>query len=409
MKNVNEIRNDFPLISSKTVYFDNAATTHRPAAVTAAIKEFYDNYNANPLRGLYDLSSLATEKYGKARSACASFINAKCAREIIFTRNTTESINLAAYSLGELLVGEGDNIVISVSEHHSNLLPWQRVARQKKANLVFMEPDMTGLLSLEEIKSKIDSRTKIVSIGHVSNVWGRTNPIREIVEEAHKVGAVVLVDGAQAAPHMKVDVRDLDVDLYAFSGHKMLGPMGIGGLYARHDLLEKMPPFLSGGEMIEYVKRDSATYAEVPHKFEAGTVNASGAVGLAAAIEYLENIGFDAIEEQEKKVTKIVYEGLRSLPHVHVYGNSDPEKHSGIVTFNIDGCHPHDISSVLDSEHIAIRAGHHCAQPLMEFMQEKLLMEFRATARASMYFYNTEEEAERFVEAVSKVRGWLGF
>ena len=403
MKNVNEIRADFPLINEKTVYFDNAATTHRPAAVTAAIKEFYDNYNANPLRGLYDLSSLATEMYGKARTACAAFINAKCAREIIFTRNTTESINLAAYSLGELLIGEGDNIVISVSEHHSNLLPWQRVARQKKANLVFMEPDMTGLLSLNEIKSKIDLKTKIVSIGHVSNVWGRTNPIKEIVEAAHKVGAVVVVDGAQAAPHMKVDVRELDVDLYAFSGHKMLGPMGIGCLYGKLDLLDKMPPFLMGGEMIEYVTRTDATFAEIPHKFEAGTVNAAGAYALNTAIGYINEIGFDYIENHEKQLTARVMEGLSKDPYVTVYGSPDPEEHCGIVTFNLEGVHPHDLASVLNDDGICIRAGHHCAQPLMQFMG------VGSTARLSLYLYNTDEEVDFFLEKLSNVRNLMGY
>ena len=403
MKNVNEIRADFPLINEKTVYFDNAATTQRPAAVTAAIKEFYDNYNANPLRGLYDLSSLATEMYGKARTACAAFINAKCAREIIFTRNTTESINLAAYSLGELLIGEGDNIVISVSEHHSNLLPWQRVAKQKKANLVFMEPDMTGLLSLDEIKSKIDLKTKIVSIGHVSNVWGRTNPIKEIVEAAHKVGAVVVVDGAQAAPHMKVDVRELDVDLYAFSGHKMLGPMGIGCLYGKLDLLDKMPPFLMGGEMIEYVTRTDATFAEIPHKFEAGTVNAADAYALNTAIGYINEIGFDYIENHEKQLTARVMEGLSKDPYVTVYGSPDPEEHCGIVTFNLEGVHPHDLASVLNDDGICIRAGHHCAQPLMQFMG------VGSTARLSLYLYNTDEEVDFFLEKLSKVRNLMGY
>ncbi|MEE5990395.1 MAG: SufS family cysteine desulfurase [Lachnospiraceae bacterium] len=403
MKNVNEIRADFPLINEKTVYFDNAATTQRPAAVTAAIKEFYDNYNANPLRGLYDLSSLATEMYGKARTACAAFINAKCAREIIFTRNTTESINLAAYSLGELLIGEGDNIVISVSEHHSNLLPWQRVARQKKANLVFMEPDMTGLLSLDEIKSKIDLKTKIVSIGHVSNVWGRTNPIKEIVEAAHKVGAVVVVDGAQAAPHMKVDVRELDVDFYAFSGHKMLGPMGIGCLYGKLDLLDKMPPFLMGGEMIEYVTRTDATFAEIPHKFEAGTVNAADAYALNTAIGYINEIGFDYIENHEKQLTARVMEGLSKNPYVTVYGSPDPEEHCGIVTFNLEGVHPHDLASVLNDDGICIRAGHHCAQPLMQFMG------VGSTARLSLYLYNTDEEVDFFLEKLSNVRNLMGY
>ena len=408
--NINEIRKDFKILADPAyVYFDNAATSQRPEQVLEAMDAFSRTMNANPLRGLYEWSIKATDAYEDARAKTAAFVGADDPSEIVFVRNATEALNLVAFSYGLEFLKEGDEILITVMEHHSNILPWQMVCRKTGAVLKFIEPKEDGTITEEMLKESVTEKTKLIGMGLVSNVLGVRNPVEKAAELVHKNGGVIVVDGAQSAPHMKTDVKTYGADFFSFSGHKMLGPMGIGGLYARHDLLEKMPPFLSGGEMIEYVKRDSATYAEVPHKFEAGTVNASGAVGLAAAIEYLENIGFDAIEEQEKKVTKIVYEGLKSLPHVHVYGNSDPEKHSGIVTFNIDGCHPHDISSVLDTEHIAIRAGHHCAQPLMEFMQEKLSMEFRATARASMYFYNTEEEAERFVEAVSKVRGWLGF
>ena len=266
-----------------------------------------------------------------------------------------------------------------------------------------MEPDMTGLLSLDEIKSKIDLKTKIVSIGHVSNVWGRTNPIKEIVEAAHKVGAVVVVDGAQAAPHMKVDVRELDVDLYAFSGHKMLGPMGIGCLYGKLDLLDKMPPFLMGGEMIEYVTRTDATFAEIPHKFEAGTVNAADAYALNTAIGYINEIGFDYIENHEKQLTARVMEGLSKNPYVTVYGSPDPEEHYGIVTFNLEGVHPHDLASVLNDDGICIRAGHHCAQPLMQFMG------VGSTARLSLYLYNTDEEVDFFLEKLSKVRNLMGY
>jgi cysteine desulfurase/selenocysteine lyase len=408
--NINEIRKDFKILADPAyVYFDNAATSQRPEQVLEAMDAFSRTINANPLRGLYEWSIKATDAYEDARAKTAAFVGADDPSEIVFVRNATEALNLVAFSYGLEFLKEGDEILITVMEHHSNILPWQMVCRKTGAVLKFIEPKEDGTITEEMLKESVTEKTKLIGMGLVSNVLGVRNPVEKAAELVHKNGGVIVVDGAQSAPHMKTDVKAYGADFFSFSGHKMLGPMGIGGLYARHDLLEKMPPFLSGGEMIEYVKRDSATYAEVPHKFEAGTVNASGAVGLAAAIEYLENIGFDAIEEQEKKVTKIVYEGLKSLPHVHVYGNSDPEKHSGIVTFNIDGCHPHDISSVLDTEHIAIRAGHHCAQPLMEFMQERLGMEFRATARASVYFYNTEEEAERFVEAVKKVRGWLGY
>lgn len=408
--NLSAIRDDFPILkNNNVVYFDNAATAQRPVQVLKAIGDFYTTTNANPLRGLYAWSVGATDAYENARSRVARFINAADDAEIIFVRNTTEAINLAAYSYGMEKVNAGDEIVISVMEHHSNILPWQMVARAKKAVLKYIEPETDGTITVDMIKEAVTDKCAILALGQVSNVLGVANPVKEAARIAHEHGGVILVDGAQGLPHLKTDVRDMDCDFYAFSGHKLPGPMGIGALYGKRALLEAMQPFMRGGEMIEYVKRDSATYAELPHKFEAGTVNAADAVGLAAAIDYIDAIGYEAMEAQENAVTALILDGMRKLPHVHVYGPKDPLLHHGIVTFNIDGCHPHDIASVLDEENIAIRAGHHCAQPLMEYMQEKCAMEFRATARASVAFYNTEEEAERFVAAVSKVRKWLGF
>ena len=401
---MNQFRKDFPILQGNdTIYFDNAATTQRPACVMEAMTEFNNTCNANPLRGLYTWSIQATDAYEQARHEAAELIHAEKDCEVIFTRNTTESLNLVAYSYGLSHVKAGDEIVLSVIEHHSNILPWQMVARQTGAKLVYMEPDQEGTLTKEEIERKITDKAAIVAIGHVSNVLGVTNPVKEICEAAHRHGAVCVVDGAQSTPHIPVDVQEIGCDFFAFSGHKLLGPMGIGGLYGRLEILEEMPPFLTGGEMIEYVTRESATFAEVPEKFEAGTVNASGAVGLGAAIRYLKRVGFDTVQETEKKLTRRLMEGLAGIPEVTVYGSKDPEKHCGIVTFNIEGCHPHDVASVLDTEHICIRAGHHCAQPLMQFLGAN------ATARASLYFYNTEEEVDRFVAAVGKVRGWLGY
>lgn len=401
---MNSFRKDFPIFSGNDViYFDNAATTQRPVQVLDAMRQFNNSCNANPLRGLYDWSIRATEAYEDARHAAAQFIGADMDCEIVFTRNTTESLNLVAYSYGLSHVHEGDEIVISIMEHHSNILPWQMVCRQTGAKLIYMEPEKDGTLTEQEIRSKITDRTKIVSIAHVSNVLGVTNPVRKIADTAHAHGAVVVVDGAQSTPHIPVNVNELGTDFYAFSGHKLCAPMGIGVLYGRKELLEDMPPFLTGGEMIEYVERQTATFADVPEKFEAGTVNAMGAVGLGAAIHYLQGVGFDTIRKTEEELTARLMDGLSRIPEITVYGSSDPAKHCGIVTFNIEGCHPHDVASVLDTEHIAVRAGHHCAQPLMKWLQ------VNATTRASLYFYNTEEEVDRFVAAAGKVRGWLGY
>ena len=404
VKSANAFRKDFAILEhSDVVYFDNAATTQRPQCVMDAMDHFNSSCNANPLRGLYGWSIQATDEYEKARHKAASLIGAAQDEEIIFTRNTTESLNLVAYSYGLSHLHEGDEIVITVMEHHSNILPWQMVCRQTGAKLVYLEPSPDGTLSEEELRSKITRNTKIVSMGHVSNVLGVTNPVKLAARLAHENGAVCVVDGAQSTPHMAVNVQEIGCDFYAFSGHKLMGPMGIGCLYGRMELLEEMPPFLTGGEMIEYVDRQNATYAEVPHKFEAGTVNATGAVGLGAAIEYLQKVGFDTIRSTEDALAARMIDRLRQIPEVTLYGSSDPLKHNGIVTFNIEGCHPHDVASVLDTEHIAVRAGHHCAQPLMKFLGAN------ATVRASLYFYNTEEEVDRFTEAISKVRGWLGY
>lgn len=402
-----ELRNDFPFFSQKEnkniIYFDSAATSQRPQCVISAVENFYKKNNANPLRGLYDLSMRATDEYESSRQTVAEFFNAKESSEIIFTRNATESLNLIANSYGLENVNEGDEIVISIMEHHSNILPWQMVAKTKKAKLVWLECDKeTGEIPESEYQ-KINSKTKIVSITYVSNVLGITNPVKKIADIAHKNNSVIVIDAAQAAAHTTVDVQDIDADFLVFSGHKFLAPMGIGGLYAKKSILEKMRPFLLGGEMIEYVTRESATYAEVPHKFEAGTVNACGAVGLKAACNYLKSVGLKNIQEHDEKLTSLLISEMKNIPHVNVIGHPDPKNHCGIVTFTIDDVHPHDIASILDTEKIAIRAGHHCAQPLGSYLN------LPATARASLYLYNTEKEVFTFLDKITKVRKWMGY
>ena len=400
---MNDYIKDFPIFNDRSyIYFDNAATTQRPKQVLDAIKHFYETENANPLRGMYKWSTEATKEYEGARKAVAGFINAAKASEIVFTRNATESLNLVAYSYGLANVQKDDEIVICISEHHSNILPWQMVARQNGAKLVYLECEKDGSISESEF-GKIGPKTKIVAIAQVSNVLGQPKDINRIAKLAHNVGAVIVVDGAQSAPHMKVDVRDMDADFFAFSGHKLMAPMGIGVLYAKESLLNDMPPFLTGGEMIEYVTREDATWAEIPHKFEAGTVNAAGAVGLKAAIRYIQNIGMDNISAHEKELTTQLMDGLKKMPYIKVYGSEDPAKHCGIVTFTMDGVHPHDISSVLNEDHVCVRAGHHCAQPLMQFIGAG------STARASLYFYNTQDEVERFIQKLSNVRKVMGY
>lgn len=399
-----DYRNDFPLLmQNKIIYIDNAATSQRPQCVIDAEGDFYKNYNANPLRGLYSLSVEATEVYENAREAVRKFIGAEKSNEIIFTRNTTESLNLVAYSYGLSNVKKGDEIVVSIMEHHSDLLPWQMVAKTCGAELKFIECAKDGSIDLEKVKELITSRTKIVAMTQVSNVLGREYPVKEIAKLAHEKGAVMVVDGAQSTPHMRVDVTDLDADFFAFSGHKLLAPMGIGVLYGKEELLEKMPPFLSGGEMIDSVTRTSAVYAELPHKFEAGTVNAAGAAGLKAAIDYIEKAGFDYIGEREVALTSRAIEKMKKIPHVNIIGSENADEHTGIVTFTIDNVHPHDISEILAADGIAVRAGHHCAQPLLTHLG------LNSTARASFAFYNTEDEVDKFTGSVATIRERMGY
>ena len=399
-----DYRNDFPLLmQNKIIYIDNAATSQRPQCVIDAEGDFYKIYNANPLRGLYSLSVEATEVYENAREAVRKFIGAEKSNEIIFTRNTTESLNLVAYSYGLSNVKKGDEIVVSIMEHHSDLLPWQMVAKTCGAELKFIECAKDGSIDLEKVKELITSRTKIVAMTQVSNVLGREYPVKEIAKLAHEKGAVMVVDGAQSTPHMRVDVTDLDADFFAFSGHKLLAPMGIGVLYGKEELLEKMPPFLSGGEMIDSVTRTSAVYAELPHKFEAGTVNAAGAAGLKAAIDYIEKVGFDYIGEREIALTSRAIEKMKKIPHVNIIGSENADEHTGIVTFTIDNVHPHDISEILAADGIAVRAGHHCAQPLLTHLG------LNSTARASFAFYNTEDEVDKFTGSVATIRERMGY
>lgn len=399
-----DYRNDFPLLmQNKIIYIDNAATSQRPQCVIDAEGDFYKNYNANPLRGLYSLSVEATEVYENAREAVRKFIGAEKSNEIIFTRNTTESLNLVAYSYGLSNVKKGDEIVVSIMEHHSDLLPWQMVAKTCGAELKFIECAKDGSIDIEKVKELITGRTKIVAMTQVSNVLGREYPVKEIAKLAHEKGAVMVVDGAQSTPHMRVDVTDLDADFFAFSGHKLLAPMGIGVLYGKEELLEKMPPFLSGGEMIDSVTRTSAVYAELPHKFEAGTVNAAGAAGLKAAIDYIEKVGFDYIGEREIALTSRAIEKMKKIPHVNIVGSENADEHTGIVTFTIDNVHPHDISEILAADGIAVRAGHHCAQPLLTHLG------LNSTARASFAFYNTEDEVDKFTDSVATIRERMGY
>lgn len=405
---MNQFLNDFPILKNSTsngkrlVYLDNGATTQKPNRVIQAVRNYYEHYNANTHRGAYTLSSISTEMFEDTRTRVKDFVNAKEASEIIFTKGTTESFNLLAYSYGLAFINEGDEIVLSISEHHSNILPWQMVAKAKGAVLKYLYLNENGVITQEEIESKITSRTKIVSVVHVSNVLGIVNPIKKITEKAHSVGAVVIMDAAQSIPHRPVDVQELDVDFMAFSAHKMLGPTGIGVLYGRRELLEKMPPFMLGGGMIDSVSEQEAVFTEIPFKFEGGTQNMGGAAGLHEAIDYIEDLGYSKIMEIEEDLTQYALKGLAELPYVTVYGKEEPAHRTGVISFNIDGAHPHDIATILDSDGVAVRSGHHCAHPLMQFMG------VNATCRMSLYFYNTREDIDIFLAAVKKVRGRLG-
>lgn len=397
-------KKDFPLLSSQDIaYLDNAATEQRPRVVLDAEREFYERYNANPLRGIYDLGVEATEQYESARKIVQKFIHAAKPEEIIFTRNTTESINLVAYSYGLTNLKAGDEILITIQEHHSNILPWQMVSRHTGAVLKYLECEPDGSFTEEAINTAITEKTKIAAITQVSNVLGRKNPVEDIIKKVHKKGGIVLVDGAQSVPHMPVDVQRLDADFLVFSGHKLMAPMGIGVLYGKKQLLEKMPPFLTGGEMIEFVTRDSAVFAELPHKFEAGTVNGGAAAGLKAAIEYIEEVGFDTIEKREAELTKYAIEKMRKNPYIHILGSEKPEEHCGIISFTLDGVHPHDIASILNEAGVCVRAGHHCAQPLHTYLG------VMASARISFAFYNTKEDVDKFINCLQDIRRLMGY
>ena len=400
----NACRKDFPLLMAQDIaYLDNAATAQRPQCVLDAVRRFYCEQNANPLRGLYPLSIAATDAYENAREAVRRFLNAKSTAEIVFTRNTTEGLNLVAYSYGLSHIRAGDEVVVSILEHHSDLLPWQMVCRQTGASLKFLDCEPDGSLDLNKAEALITDRTKLVAVTHVSNVIGRVNPIRQLADMAHKHGAVLVVDGAQSTPHIPVDVQALDADFLAFSGHKVYGPMGIGVLYGTRALLEEMPPFLTGGEMIESVSREGAVFAELPHKFEAGTVNAAGAAGLHAAIDYVQSVGFEAMHRQELALTQRTLAGMADMPHIHVIGSDKPEEHNGIVTFTVEGVHPHDVSEILACDGVDVRAGHHCAQPLLQHLG------LSATVRASFAFYNTENEVDRLLQSLSTIRERMGY
>jgi len=408
MNNTVKFKADFPLLgkpmgNNPLVYLDNGATTQKPLEVIKAITEYYDSFNANPHRGAYELSIKATDIYENARIKTQKFINAKYSHEIIFTKNATESLNLVAYSYGLSHVGAGDEVLIAISEHHSNLVPWQYVCQMKGATLKYIYLEEDHNLSQRDIEEKITEKTKVVAVAQVSNVLGLINPVKEIVERAHKAGAVVVVDGSQSVPHMAVDVQDMDADFFVFSGHKMLSPMGIGVLYGKEALLNDMPPFLMGGDMIDYVEEQHTDYAPLPAKFEAGTQNVGGAAGLSAAIDYLNRVGFEYIEKQEKELTEYAISRMKEMDYIELYGcDSTRDNKTGIVTFNVKDVHPHDVSTIMDAHGVAIRAGHHCAQPLMIYLKQN------ATCRASFYFYNSKEDVDKFIEALSKVRGVLG-
>jgi cysteine desulfurase/selenocysteine lyase len=399
-------REDFPIFKQqdkKTIYLDSAATSQKPYCVLEAVQDYYSRINANPHRGAYELSIKATEAYSEAREKTRKFINAASDKEVIFTKNATEGFNLIAEAYGMNFINPGDEIVLSIMEHHSNLIPWQRVCKARGAKLVYMYIGEAGIIEEEEYKSKITDKTKLVGITHVSNVLGTINPLKEIIKHTHEHGGVVVVDGTQSVPHMAVDVRELGADFFVFSGHKMLAPMGVGVVYGREKLLEKMPPYLYGGDMVEYVYEQETTYASLPEKFEAGTQNVEAVVGLGRAIDYITTIGFDSIHAIEEELLTYALEKLRELPYIKVYGVKEIEKRSGAIAFNIDGVHPHDVASILDTYGVAIRAGNHCAQPLHRYLG------VNSTCRASFYMYNTLEDVDIFIESIKNVRKWLGY
>ena len=398
------IRREFPTLEQSVngrplVYLDNAATSQKPRVVLDALRAYYENDNSNVHRGIHELSRRATVAYEESRAKVAGWVGAAEPSEIIWTRGTTEAINLVSTAWGLDNVGEGDEILISVLEHHSNIIPWQLLARRTGAVIKYIELDEQGRWILDELPRLLTDRTKVVAISHVSNALGTVNPVKRVAAAAHEVGALVLVDGAQGAVHMKVDVQELGVDCYAFSGHKMCGPTGIGALWARRDLLDSMEPYQGGGEMIHFVGRDESSWATVPHKFEAGTPNIAGAIGMGAAIDFLSGVGMDAIAKHEHELLEYALERMNAVDGIRIYGPQSPDEHSALISFTLGDAHPHDISTILDSEGIAVRAGHHCAQLAMQHFG------ISATARASIYLYNTESDIDRLIEGLEQVQG----
>ena len=401
MIDVEKIRKDFPILDQivndePLVYLDNAATTQKPKAVLEAVNRYYQEDNANVHRGVHTLAERATASYEAARETVRRFINASSTKEVLFTRGTTTGLNWIGRFAEEILE-EGDEVLISIMEHHSNILPWQEACRKAGAKLVYVYLKDGGL-DLEDFRKKLTDRTKFVSIAHASNVLGVINPVQEIAQLAHEKGAIVVVDGAQSVPHMKIDVQKLDADFFVFSGHKMAGPTGIGVLYGKEQYLNQMSPVEFGGEMIDFVYEQSATWKELPWKFEAGTPNMAGAIGLAAAIDYLEAIGMDEIEHHEQDLIAYVFPKLQAIEGLKIYGSQDLAKRSGVISFNLGDLHPHDLATALDYEGVAVRAGHHCAQPLIQYLGVP------ATARASFYLYNTKEDCDKLVEALIKTK-----
>ncbi|HBL4745053.1 TPA: cysteine desulfurase [Listeria monocytogenes] len=407
MIDIQKIRADFPILDQEInekplAYLDNAATSQKPKQVIEALTHYYEFDNANVHRGVHTLAARATDAYESARGKVAKFIHAREVAEIIFTRGTTSAINLVVDSYAEANIEAGDEIVISYLEHHSNLIPWQQLAKRKGAVLKYIELEEDGTISVEQAKKTIGEKTKIVALAHVSNVLGTITPIKEIAAIAHQFGAVILVDGAQAVPHMEVDVVDLDADFYAFSGHKMMAPTGIGALYGKRELLDAMEPTEFGGEMIDFVELYDSTWKELPWKFEAGTPIIGGAIALGAAIDYLAEVGLENIQAHEQALASYAIEEMSKIEGITIYGPKDASKRCGLVTFNLEGAHPHDIATILDEDGVAIRAGHHCTQPLMKWL------DVSSTARASFYIYNTKEEIDALIDGLKLTKEYFG-
>lgn len=405
--NVQEIIKDFPILNQKVngkrlAYLDTTATSQTPIQVINVLEDYYKRYNSNVHRGVHTLGSLATDAYESARESVRRFINAQYFEEIIFTRGTTASINLVARSYGDANLTEGDEIVVTEMEHHANIVPWQQLAKRTKAELKFIPMTPDGELDIEDVKATINDKTKIVAIAHVSNVLGTINDVKAIAEVAHQHGAIISVDGAQSAPHLALDMQDLDVDFFSFSGHKMLGPTGIGVLYGKRELLQNMEPIEYGGDMIDFVSKYDATWADLPTKFEAGTPLIAQAIGLGEAIKYLENIGFEAIHNYEKELTTYAFDQLSNIEGLEIFG-PPKERRAGVITFNLTDIHPHDVATAVDTEGVAVRAGHHCAQPLMKWVDQS------STARASLYIYNTKEDIDQLVNALKQTKEFFSY